>query len=48
MNGFKVEAGLHQGSALSPFLYGMERDRLTDEVSWEFPWSMMFADDTDL
>ncbi|KAE8277169.1 hypothetical protein D5F01_LYC25016 [Larimichthys crocea] len=29
---FKVEVGLHQGSALSPFLFAMVMDRLTDEV----------------
>ncbi|XP_078802158.1 uncharacterized protein LOC144991892 [Oryzias latipes] len=29
---FKVEVGLHQGSALSPFLFAMLMDRLTDEV----------------
>ena len=34
--------GLHQGSALSPFLFAIVMDRLTDEVC---PWTMMFADD---
>ena len=43
--GFKVEVGLHQGSALSPFLFAMVMDRLTDEVRQESPWNMMFADD---
>uniref|UniRef100_A0A3B3I9A4 ribonuclease H n=1 Tax=Oryzias latipes TaxID=8090 RepID=A0A3B3I9A4_ORYLA len=42
---FKVEVGLHQGSALSPFLFAMLMDRLTDEVRQESPWTMMFADD---
>ena len=42
---FKVGAGLHQGSALSPFLFAMVMDRLTDEVRQESPWTMMFADD---
>ena len=31
-DGFKVEAGLHQASALSPFSFAMVMDRLTDEV----------------
>uniref|UniRef100_A0AAR2JL50 ribonuclease H n=1 Tax=Pygocentrus nattereri TaxID=42514 RepID=A0AAR2JL50_PYGNA len=44
-NGFKVKVGLHQGSALSPFLFAMVMDRLTDEVRQEAPWTMMFADD---
>ena len=43
--GFKVEIGLHQGSALSPFLFAMVIDRLTDEVMQESPWNMVFADD---
>ncbi|KAK3570005.1 hypothetical protein QTP86_008433 [Hemibagrus guttatus] len=42
---FKVEAGLHQGSALSPFLFAIEMDQLSEEVRQESPWTMMFADD---
>eukprot|EP00064_Thunnus_orientalis_P000136 superscaffoldBa00000006_g136 len=45
-DGFEVEVGLHQGSALSPFLFAMAMDRLTDKIRQEFPWTMMFADDT--
>ncbi|KAK3572535.1 hypothetical protein QTP86_034562 [Hemibagrus guttatus] len=43
--GFKVEVGLHQGSALSPFLFAMVMDQLSEEVRQESPWTMMFADD---
>ncbi|KAK3525896.1 hypothetical protein QTP70_010950 [Hemibagrus guttatus] len=42
---FKVEVGLHQGSALSPFLFAVVMDQLSEEVRQESPWTMMFADD---
>ena len=42
---FKVKLGLHQGSALSPFLFAVIMDNLTDEVRREPPWTMLFADD---
>jgi len=44
-DGFKVEVGLHQGSALSPFLFALVIYRLTDEVRQEPLWVMMFSDD---
>ncbi|KAK3506867.1 hypothetical protein QTP70_030604 [Hemibagrus guttatus] len=42
---FKVEVELHQGSALSPFLFAIVMDQLSEEVRQESPWMMMFADD---
>ncbi|KAK3523326.1 hypothetical protein QTP86_029494 [Hemibagrus guttatus] len=42
---FKVEVGLHQGSALNPFLFAIVMDQLSEEVRQEYPWTMMFADD---
>ena len=42
---FKVKVELHQGSALSPFLFAVIMDRLTDEVRRKPPWTMLFADD---
>ncbi|KAK3529887.1 hypothetical protein QTP86_007205 [Hemibagrus guttatus] len=42
---FKVEVGLHQGSVLSPFLFAIVMDQLSEEVRQESPWTMMFADD---
>ena len=42
---FKVKVGLHQGSALSLFLFSVIMDRLMDEVRREPPWTMLFADD---
>ena len=42
---FKVKVGLHQGSALSLFLFAVIMDRLRDEVRREPPWTMLFAHD---
>ncbi|KAK3511718.1 hypothetical protein QTP70_018911 [Hemibagrus guttatus] len=42
---FNVEVGLHQGSALSPFLFAIVMDQLSEEVRQESPWTTMFADD---
>ncbi|KAK3559056.1 hypothetical protein QTP86_001103 [Hemibagrus guttatus] len=42
---FKVEVGLHQGSALSPFLFAIVMDQLSEEVRQESFYTMMFADD---
>ena len=42
---FKVKVGLHQGSGLSPFLFAVIMDRLTDEVRKESPWTMLLGDD---
>ncbi|KAK3548848.1 hypothetical protein QTP70_021035, partial [Hemibagrus guttatus] len=42
---FNVEVGLHQGSALSHFLFAIVMDQLSEEVRQESPWTMMFADD---
>ena len=43
--GFEVKVGLHQGSALSPCLFAMMTDRMTDDIREEALWTMMFADD---
>ena len=40
-----VEVGLHQGSALGPFLFIMIMDVLTEGVRKDAPWHMIFADD---
>ena len=42
---FKVKVGLHQESALSPYLFATIMCRLTDEVRREPPWTMLFSDD---
>ena len=42
---FKVGVGLHQGSALSPSLFAITIDRLTEDIRKDAPWDMLFADD---
>ena len=42
---FNVDVGMHQGSALSPYLFLILMDVLTEGVSKEVPESMMFVDD---
>ena len=35
---FKVGVGLHQGSALSPFLFAIIMDKLTEDIRKDAPW----------
>nr|XP_016442419.1 PREDICTED: uncharacterized protein LOC107767837 [Nicotiana tabacum] len=42
---FSVVMGLHQGSALNPFLFAMAMDALTHHTQMEVPWCMLFVDD---
>ena len=42
---FAVEVGLHQGSVLSPFLFAIIMNALTENIRTKAPWQMMFADD---
>ena len=42
---FKVGVGLHQGSALIPFLFVIIMDKLTEDIRKDIPWDMLFADD---
>ena len=43
-DGFEVKVGLHQGSALSTFLFNIVFDVLTRGVRQGVTWSMMYAD----
>ncbi|VFR02670.1 unnamed protein product [Cuscuta campestris] len=44
-NSFSVGMGLHQGSALSPFMFALVMDVLTQGVQEGVPWCMLFAED---
>jgi len=42
---FPIHIGLHQGSALSPFLFTIVMDELTRGIQDEVPYNMLFAND---
>ena len=41
----EVNVGLHQGSALTPFIFSIVMDVMTEEVREAVPWSILYADD---
>jgi hypothetical protein len=44
-NDFSINIGLHQGSALSPYLFVLVMDEVTRDIQDGIPWCILFADD---
>jgi hypothetical protein len=44
-NDFSINIGLHQGSALSPYLFTLVMDEVTRDIQGDIPWYMLFPDD---
>nr|XP_027231091.1 uncharacterized protein LOC113822749 [Penaeus vannamei] len=42
---FNIKVGLHQGSTLSPYIFDLIMDVLSEGIREEAPWTMLFADD---
>jgi Reverse transcriptase (RNA-dependent DNA polymerase) len=44
-NIFSIKIGLHQGSALSPYIFTLAMDEITKGIQGDILWCMLFADD---
>jgi hypothetical protein len=44
-NDFPINVGLHQGSALSPYLFALVMDEVTRGIHGGITWCIIFADD---
>jgi hypothetical protein len=42
---FPIKIGLHQRSALSPYLFALVMDEVTRDIQGDIFWCMLFADD---
>ena len=42
---FPIKIELHQGLALSPYLFALVMDEVTRNIQGDIPWYMLFADD---
>jgi hypothetical protein len=43
--GFEIRVGVHQGSCLSPLLFIIVMDAISEAARREVPWDMLYADD---
>ena len=41
---FEIRVGLHQGSYLSPLLFIIVMDAVSENIKREVPWDMLYAD----
>jgi hypothetical protein len=44
-NDFPINIGVHQGSALSPYLFALMMDVVTRDIQGDISWCMLFTDD---
>jgi hypothetical protein len=44
-NDFSINIELHQGSAMSPYLFALLMDEVTRDIQGGIPWCMLFVDD---
>jgi hypothetical protein len=40
-----INIGLHQGSALSSYLFALVIDEVTRDIQGDIPWCLLFTDD---
>jgi hypothetical protein len=40
-----IKIRLHQGSALSQYIFTLVMDGITNDIQGDIPWCMIFADD---
>ena len=45
---FSIKIGLHQVSALSPYLFALAMDEVTRNIQGDIPWCMLFTDEVEL
>jgi Reverse transcriptase (RNA-dependent DNA polymerase) len=42
---FPIKIGLHQGSALSPYIFTLVMNEITNDIQKDIHWCILFADD---
>jgi hypothetical protein len=44
-NAFSIKIGLHQESTLSPYIFTLVMDEITNDVQGDISWCKLFTDD---